>query len=174
LGIRQLLSSEVRHEKSRIIAEKLESLPVFKLAQDVLFYYGVRGEVKTLPLIQKYLELKSLYLPVIVNETTFHATRLRSPLKLIPNTMGIPEPEKGDMLNETPLDLIIVPGIAFDAKGHRIGMGKGYYDRFLAQYPHALKIGLAFTEQMVENLPQDPYDVSVDMIITDSCIYECG
>ena len=64
-------------------------------------------------------------------------------------------------------DLLIIPGVAFDEAGHRIGHGMGFYDRLL-RYPHqALKIGLAFEAQMAKAIPVEPHDVSVDMILTE-------
>ena len=120
-------------------------------------------------LFQKTLSLKKLYLPKIRTADDFHAIRVQAPLKLEPGLKGVPEPEKGEEA-ET-LDLILVPGVVFDPKGQRLGMGKGYYDRFLPRYPQALKIGLAYEEQMVEKLPVSSYDVPVDLVITDQHVY---
>ncbi|MFH1012428.1 MAG: 5-formyltetrahydrofolate cyclo-ligase [Candidatus Peregrinibacteria bacterium] len=165
LKTRNGLPPDLRREKSGKIAQALESLEEFKRAHDVLFYYAVGSEVETKPLIEKYLKEKRLYLPAIQNENEFHAVSTGTALHLTKGQKGIPEPQGGGEAKT--LDLILVPGVAFDQKGGRLGTGKGYYDRFLKRYPHALKIGLAYREQMVENVPQDPYDVPVDRIITD-------
>ena len=69
------------------------------------------------------------------------------------------------------LDVVIVPLLAFDRQGNRIGMGGGYYDRFLKKYPAALKIGLAFELQKIENIPVEPHDVPLDAIITEDGTY---
>ena len=72
------------------------------------------------------------------------------------------------------IDLILVAGIAFDRDGYRLGYGLGYYDKFLAKLPKALKIGLCFDLQIVEKVPRESYDVPVDMIVTDEEVIKCG
>jgi 5-formyltetrahydrofolate cyclo-ligase len=94
---------------------------------------------------------------------------------------GILEPkmEKDREVDPAQLDIIIVPGVAFDRKGFRIGFGKGFYDRFLETYRDSLGreskqsfcIGLAFEMQIVDSLPRDAYDEKVDLVITEDNIY---
>jgi len=104
---------------------------------------------------------KALYLPKLTDEFSFKAIKYG---ELSSNQYGIPEPSGEEA---TSLDLILVPGVAFDRQGNRIGMGKGYYDRFLAKQKNVLKIGLAFSEQILASIPKEPYDEIVDLIITD-------
>lgn len=185
LFTRNALPFGVRRGKSVRIAEKLEFLPVFRRSKTILFYYGVNSEVKTLPLIKKYAGKKHLYLPVITSKKEFMAIKVGVPLCLKRGKAGIPEPSwkktaclsarmtrSGEPARQAKqLDLVVVPGIVFDIKGNRLGTGKGYYDRFLKRYPDAFKIGLAYQEQIVARLPHDPYDVPMNLIITDKNIY---
>ena len=171
LQIRKNLTSDERCKKSQIITEKLEKLEVFQKAQHVLFYYTHDTEVDTVPLIQKYLQKKQLYLPVTSKDKIIHPIPINYPPKLTKGLYGIQEPviEKNKLKNgyNDLIDLIIVPGIAFDNQGNRIGYGKGYYDRFLHQYHTTPKVALAFKEQMLDCIPKDPYDEAVDFIITE-------
>lgn len=169
LKIRHELGEKLRYEKNKLIRKTIEELERFKQAEHVLFYYAIKKEVSTHELLTKYLSLKTLYLPKILSSEHFEAIRVRAPLTLEPGLKGVPEPEKGEKAER--LDLVLVPGVVFDKKGHRLGTGKGYYDRFLIQYPKSFKIGLAYEEQVVENLPQNPYDVPMNLIITDQNIY---
>lgn len=165
LGFRRSLSLEAQAQKSQTICEILENLTVFKNAKTLLFYYPVNGEVDLRPLFEKYRTEKQFFLPAIMDENIFEARPLPTLLALTPGKKGIPEPAEG--LPAAALDLIVVPGVVFDLQGHRIGTGKGYYDRFLLRYPGAFKIGVAYHEQIVENVPQDPYDVPMDLVLND-------
>ena len=132
LQVRGHLSEEIRNKKGAQIEEKLESLEAFKKANHVLFYFGVKEEVKTQFLIEKYITLKELYLPQVTNAEDFRALKINAPLKLQPGLKGVPEP-LGDK-EAKKLDIILVPGLVFDKRGHRLGTGKGYYDRFYKDF----------------------------------------
>lgn len=84
-----------------------------------------------------------------------------------------PKEEFHRFIDPNEVDLIIVPGLAFDRKGYRVGYGGGYYDRFLSKYPKATKIGLAFDLQMIDQVPRDEFDIAVDYIITENEIIDC-
>jgi len=174
LKIRQSIPEAERELKDARIAARLESLDVFKKAHNVLFYYSVNGEVNTRPLIDKWLEDKQLYLPVIRGKSHFQAVPIQNPLGLKKSHEGIPEPILADpnSIYDHQVELVIVPGVAFDHKGNRLGMGKGYYDRYLAANAHVVKIGLAYEEQILEHLPKEPYDVRVDFVVTEERIYK--
>jgi 5-formyltetrahydrofolate cyclo-ligase len=93
---------------------------------------------------------------------------------LVPGPYGILEPRRDTREYVVPPDdaPVIVPGIAFSPAGHRIGYGKGYYDRFLAAH-HGLKLGLAYEMQIVPSIPSDTHDVPVDLVITETATYDC-
>ena len=106
------------------------------------------------------------------------AVLIRDPDRdLFPGFKGIREPDPDSLrqLSADDLDLIIVPGVAFDSSGNRLGMGKGYYDRFLKHLrPSALKIALAFENQIVASIPWDDNDIKMDMIITEERVIYCS
>ena len=87
---------------------------------------------------------------------------------LAENSLGIREPVSGVPIPTSMIDLVIVPGLGFDEKGNRLGRGRGFYDRFLA-HPQlrAVKCALAFEEQLCPEVPCDPLDVGVDILVTD-------
>lgn len=172
---REGLSQKTRAGKDRKIAEKLESLPAFKNARHILFYYSVRGEADTRKLIDKHLSAKQLYLPVVRGKSHLQAVPIKRPLRLRKGYEGVPEPmdEDPNSVYDDAVELIVVPGVAFDKKGERIGMGKGYYDRYLAEYKSPLKVALAYEEQILDYVPKDIYDEAIDLIVTDQNIYSC-
>ncbi|MBI5412223.1 5-formyltetrahydrofolate cyclo-ligase [Candidatus Peregrinibacteria bacterium] len=174
---RNNLSEGIRQAKSRLIAKSLEQLSYFQEAKNILFYHSFSSEVDTIVLLNNYYKTKNLFLPQMVKgfieparfygEPYLHSgyAGIPEPIKFQKNEMGVEEGDSG------PLDLIIVPGVAFDVKGNRLGFGKGFYDHFLKRYSKTLKIGLAFFEQVVDSIPHDPYDVAMNVVITDQRIY---
>ncbi len=174
LQIRRSLPADEREQKSLEITRKLENLDLFKNADHILFYYTHGSEVDTVPLINKWAGKKQIYLPKLKGENQFIALPFHNFDALKKNHYGIPEPieHEDDKGHEKKLDLIIIPGAAFDRKCNRLGMGKGFYDRYLSKLPNVKKIALAFEEQMLDKVPKDKYDKSVDLIITDKEMYK--
>jgi len=172
LELRNNLSEEVVEAKSEKITQNLELLEIFKKAKNILFYYSVKNEVKTIELIKKYLPTKTIYLPKIISDHEFLPFPINSLSNLKRGEIGILEPEEDNRNYIDKIDLVIVPGVVFDRHGNRLGMGGGYYDRFLKKIKKEVpKIALSFDEQILDNLPNNPYDVPVDFVITDKKIY---
>ncbi len=163
---------EVRLFKSRVIFEKMTALPVFKSAGTILFYASFRGEVDTFALMQKAMELKKrVALPLVRKEEQCIVPMLiKSLTELKAGSYGIPEPPDVPQkrLNADELDLVVVPGVAFDRRNNRLGRGAGYYDRFLLELPSATPtIALAYDLQVVDALPGlEPHDRPVKFVIT--------
>jgi 5-formyltetrahydrofolate cyclo-ligase len=165
-------SEEERIRKGLLIKEKLFSLEEFKRAKVVMFYVSTDGEVDTALMIDKTLKMgKKVAVPLILKkEKKLIASLILDRTKeLRPGPYGILQPIASS-LRPTPLkdiDLVIVPGIAFDKKGNRLGRGKGYYDRFLSEIPKGIPlIGLAFDFQLVDRLPHLAHDLPLDKVIT--------
>lgn len=168
--IKTLLASYSELEKSRksdIIKKRLFREEIYKKAKLVMFYVSLKEEVDTLPMIDEALKAgKRVCVPVILKEEMkLIAGEIRNRKSdLEKQHFGIYQPKK-DRVSEVPLqdiDLVIVPGIAFDRNNVRLGRGHGYYDRFLSGLPEKAKtIGLAFNFQILENLPQDSHDIPV-------------
>ena len=161
-----------KSEKSGIIKNKLFNEEEFKKAKLVMFDVSLKDEVDTLTMIDEALETgKRVCVPVILKEDKrLIAGEIKDrKADLERQHFGIYEPKKG-RVKEVPLDhidLIVVPGVAFDKTNMRLGRGHGYYDRFLSAVPKKTKtIGLAFDCQVVENLPKEPHDIPVSKIIT--------
>jgi len=173
--IKEKLNSHSELEKRRksgIIKEKLFNEEAFRKAEVVMFYVSLKDEVSTLSMIDEAIGIgKRVCVPVIFKEEKrLMAGEIKDrAADLERQHFGIYQPKEGHV-KEVPLDdidLIVVPGIAFDRNNVRLGRGHGYYDRFLCALPNkARTIGLAFDFQVVEDLPQDSHDIPVWKTIT--------
>lgn len=159
-------------KKSAIIQDRLFNEEEFKRAQLVMFYVSLRDEVDTLSMIDEAVKMgKRVCVPVILKEERrLIAGEIKDREKdLEKQHFGIYQPIAGHV-KEVPLediDLVVVPGIAFDKNNVRLGRGHGYYDRFLCCLPKKTRtIGLAFDFQVLEYLPKDSHDVPVWKTIT--------
>ena len=170
---RTSLSREEIKEKSNKIKNNLFSLKEFNEAKNIMLYISFNTESDTQKIIRELLNKKEkiIVVPyVIKGDLRLHLSELKNINELEPKTFGILEPKEMYIreFNPDKLDLVIVPGIAFDKKGHRIGYGYGYYDRFLKTIKKkAVKIGLAFDFQLIENIPEEEHDVPMNIVVTD-------
>ena len=176
LRFRDSLSPDDRARRDARIAANLESLEGFQNARHILFYWSVSGEPDTRVLVEKNLEEKELYLPVTRGKSHLQSVPVQKPLRLKRGHEGVPEPVGQDPNSffDGRVELVVVPGVAFDRKGNRLGMGKGYYDRYLVSVPNAVRVALAYEEQVLDHVPKEPYDVPMDWIVTDREIIQCG
>ena len=165
---RKKLTSDEVQEKSEIIRYKLEGRKAFKEADTIMMYISSFKEPQTLPIIEKLLESgKKVVVPVSVTATnTIIPTYLESLNELKRGAYGILEPTIIRPVNIDDIDVIVVPGIAFDMHRNRLGFGKGYYDRLLEDCS-AKKIALCYDFQIVSDLPATDYDVPMDLILTE-------
>ena len=154
---------EELRKQSEVVLRKLAAHPRFLAAKRVMLYASLPDEVQTLAFIEEWRHRKTVILPTVVGDDII-------PVELADDTVfaegdfHIPEPQNHPYTGN--FDLIVVPGMAFDAKGHRLGRGRGYYDRFLAQHPNTYTIGLCFDFQLVPYVPSEPHDHQIDEIIT--------
>lgn len=157
--------------KSLAAQAALERQPIFAGAQVLALYYAIKGEVGTELLIRHALENgQAVYLPGILENGAMEFARIMSPLDLAPGPFGTMQPKsEGLGPGKFSPDLMIVPGLAFDRAGHRLGYGGGYYDRFIAQrkapWPLA---GLCFAFQLVDEIPAMPWDLRLDYIVDEN------
>ena len=108
---------------------------------------------------------KTILLPRVVSDTDMELRRYTGPQDLQPGAYHIMEPTGQLFTDYKQIDIAIIPGMAFDREGHRLGRGKGYYDRFLTLIPDAYKIGMCFPWQMADNVPCAPHDIKMDAVI---------
>jgi 5-formyltetrahydrofolate cyclo-ligase len=167
-----------KDELSLQIGQKLLALPEYAAARTVMFYVDHASEVRTRCLFPAvWAAGKRIVVPHCVeNEILLFLLEIME--ELAPGTLGILEPRielrnlPGRQVDANQLDLIVVPGLAFDARGGRLGQGKGYYDRFLARAAAgAPLVALAFECQMFPEIPMLPGDVYVDMVLTEAAVY---
>ncbi len=162
-----------RQHLSILASKNLWQLPDFQSAKRVFLYVNFRSEVETSSLIKRCLmEGKEVAVPLVAPKSQLIPYRITDRAKdLAPGAFGIPEPivDQCERVNPGSLDLIVLPGSAFDARGGRMGYGGGYYDRFLVNAaPQAKRIGLAFDLQVVASIPLAPHDQLLDVVVTES------
>lgn len=159
------------------IMDQFLHLPEFNGANCVLLYASKGSEVHTDGIIQSALALgKKVALPVTKKEEKrIEIYELKDAKELAPGAFGILEPPQREdrLVQPEEVELALVPGVSFDRRGHRIGYGMGYYDSLLKKVK-GKKIGLAYSLQIVERVPDEPHDVAVDMIVTEGEIIKCG
>lgn len=168
-----------RQRRGEQIQQSAGNLPQLRKAEHIMIYVGHRSEVQTGTLISRLLAAgKHVYVPWCDGEE-LRLFRLESGVELQPGAFGIPEPPpelrrlSGRTGRASDLQAVLVPGIAFDRRGHRLGQGKGYYDRLLSQVSHGcVSIGLAYDIQLVERIPTETHDVALDLIVTESEIVQ--
>ncbi len=163
---------------SEAICARFASLPEYAAAGTVMFYVDVRSEVRTRQFLPTALaQGKRVVIPYCVADE-LELFRLESLDELAVATFGILEPKRDlrtlpqKRVEPEALDLVMVPGVAFDRQGGRTGHGKGYYDRVLERVrPDAPLIGIAFECQMFPEIPMLPHDIRMDKVITERAIY---
>lgn len=150
-------------EQSSLILNKLESHKDFIEAKTVMLYSSLPDEVQTIEFIEKWRHKKRIILPTVVGDDII-------PVELTDDTdfaigdFNILEPQNKPYNGS--YDLIIVPGVAFDKDGNRIGRGKGYYDRFLSKHMDIKRIGICFDFQLIEEVPTEENDIRMHEIIS--------
>jgi 5-formyltetrahydrofolate cyclo-ligase len=162
---RRMLSAEDRANLSALVLSQLEKMTVFREAKTVLLYYPKNNEVDVLPLFKRYKRDKVLLLPV-THRDGMTANPYEGNDKTHRGKVGIPEPTTPAY--EGQIDVIIVPAVAFDKAGNRLGRGGGYYDRFLKKQTHATIIGVGYDFQLVEEVPVRKHDQKMHRIILPS------
>jgi 5-formyltetrahydrofolate cyclo-ligase len=191
-SLKRDLRREMRARRAAIPAEKrrvwdayiglklLTSHPLWDPCRGVLAYCSMPDEVSTRAIFERALrEEKALFLPRCVpGEKRFEAVRIHDPEEdlvparlphLLEPRLDLPAASDSD-----PIDLIVVPGIAFDLRGHRLGFGAGMYDRFLAEHPSPYRLAFAYDLQVVDAIPASDHDVPVHAIQTEKRLIEPG
>lgn len=154
-----------RDDWSKKIHKHLNALPQWQNAKNVCAFVSLPQEVNTHEIINECSQTKELYVPFLKNETL-------TPVQFLgwenmkKNEWDILEPIEAQAIEPEQLDIILVPSIALNQSGQRLGRGKGFYDRFLKE-SDATKIAIAFHIQIVKDVPTDKWDVPVDIIVTE-------
>lgn len=168
------LRQQIRRQKqlhagddSATILEKLKQLPLLFSARTILLYCALPDEVQTESLMNELAaQGKTVLLPKVIDDSTMELRRYTGKKDLSPGAFSIMEPSGERFTDYAAIDIAIIPGMAFDSRGHRLGRGKGYYDRFLSLLTSkTIKIGLCFPWQLVDDVPTDKNDISMDCVI---------
>ncbi len=163
-NMRTVLSEEEKNAAATKVFDMLEKTAAFMMADHILMYHSLPDELPTHSFLKKWGGKKHFYLPrvngVNLDILPYEETRLEI------GAFHIEEPTGEEMFDPENLELIVVPAVAYDRTGNRLGRGKGFYDRLLA-VSRATKIGVGYDFQIVEELPVEEHDVPVDVVITD-------
>jgi 5-formyltetrahydrofolate cyclo-ligase len=173
--IRAAIPLEERARKAAAIEDRLFELKQLRAANMVLLFYSFGSEVATGGIAEHILtEGKRLLFPYLTSEG-MEAAEVRPGDPLVPSGYGPREPSHRHPLDPSEVDLVVTPGLAFDRRGFRLGHGGGHYDRYLSRLrPETTRIGLAFSEQLVDGVPDEPPDQRVHLVVTDSEVVDCG
>ena len=156
-------SKEQLLEQSVQILAKLEQHPDFVKADKVMLYSALPDEVQTQAFLEKWHLMKTIILPTVVGDDII-PVEYGKDTSFAVGDFNILEPQNEPYTDD--FDLIIVPGVAFDRNGNRLGRGKGYYDRFLCHHMDVKRIGICFDFQLVDEVPSEPFDIRMDEVIT--------
>lgn len=168
------LSSEVLEKKYRTIENKLFEFANFIEAQQVFLYTPTSTEISTETIIRRALSIeKSIILPLLTDsKNAFHLYKISDydkDLKVNANDMLEPDPERCKKVSLEEVDIAVIPGLAFDDKGGRIGFGNKYYSKLITKLPETCrKISLAYEEQIMDQIQMESRKFTVDIIITDT------
>ncbi len=159
-------------EKSSLAQNRFLESSIYKNSKVIMLYMPLGNETDTALIMDRaFRDGKEVVLPVCDTDN----------IDIIPccvwqNTIfkkgsySISEPSEITIADETKIDVVLVPGIAFDKKGSRIGFGKGYYDKFLKK-TKAVKVGFCYGFQLIDSIDTEEYDICVDFVVTENCIY---
>ena len=161
---RRIMDKEEVLALSGKICEQIEQMSCWKEAETVMLYYPIHNEVDLRPLVRKYADEKQFLLPATLSE---HRIEVREYVKgkpLVKGRFSIPEPQTPAWTGK--IDLILVPGVAFDKQLHRLGRGGGYYDRFLEDLKCKMRIGVCYDFQLHDEIPNDVFDEKMTRVVT--------
>lgn len=160
------MSDVERYSLSQKLMERLEKHPRFVEAHTVMLFHSLPDEVHTHELLERYVHRKQVLLPV-VKGCELQIVPYSSDENLVSGAFGISEPRGEHFSAFQNIDLIVVPGLAFDRYGHRLGRGRGFYDRFLSQpaLQNVYKLGVCFPCQLQVEVPVGEHDVKMDELL---------
>jgi 5-formyltetrahydrofolate cyclo-ligase len=161
---REMTESEIE-SASRVLAEKFVNSQVYRDAKTIYGYMPYNQEVRTIPMMEQALrDGKRVAVPKVYGDT-MKFIYMDDLSQVEEGYYNIPEPIADGPVAEDPTALVLMPGLAFDEKGNRMGYGGGFYDKFLAQEPDHPTVALCYAFQMVDHIPTEEYDIPVDCVL---------
>ncbi|HJB94805.1 MAG TPA: 5-formyltetrahydrofolate cyclo-ligase [Candidatus Mediterraneibacter intestinigallinarum] len=175
--IRAQIPSETRKHADNQIAERLFNRPEYRDARIIYCYMSFKDEADTASIIDESLRLgKQVALPRVSGKRKMEFFFISGQKDLVTGFMGIKEPAGYCLEASAPSEdaLVLLPGLAFDRSGARLGYGGGFYDTYLAKHAGCKKAALAYSAQIAPEIPTEPVDVKTDMIITEKELIICS
>ena len=168
------LRKQISQQKRQFTPQQLAQLslpviarlrPLLVETQTILAYYALPDEVDTHALLDELVVAgKTVLLPKVLDDETMELRYYQGPHSLREGAYHIMEPTGAPFIEVSQIDIALIPGLAFDPQGHRLGRGKGYYDRFLTDFK-GKTIGVCFDFQKVVEVPVDAHDIAVDSVV---------
>lgn len=173
LNKRRQIPSSRQREMSKEACRRAMDIPGVKEADILMAYAPIRDEMDPFPLIEAWWRKQGTVVFPSVEDGRICPRRVDRRDQLVPGAFGVPEPTpKQEAVPPQAIDVIIVPGVAFDERGARIGYGAGYYDRFLPQTKWtAVRIGLTYSCCLFQELPLEPHDAIMDWIVAEHRVF---
>lgn len=162
--LKRIADPTVKLQESANVFSQIERLERFKSAKTILAYWSMPDEVFTHDFVLKWHKEKRFILPLVVGDVLELRVFSGMESMVVGPAFGILEPQKGLKFEYQPIDFAVIPGVAFDLKGNRLGRGKGYYDKLLSIVP-TFKAGVALTFQVVHSVPVGEFDIPLDLVV---------
>lgn len=172
LAMRRALSANETESRSSSLKENILSLPEYKNAKKIMAFLAMRGESNLDGFIrQALLDGKEVYIPVCLPERQMEAGRLIDMEHFEKGPLGLRNLPAGyEVTSPESLDLVLIPGLAVSQEGIRLGMGAGYYDRYLARVPFEKRVAALWDFQVIPDIPSEPFDQKIAKIVTDKSV----
>ncbi len=168
----QLSRTDMEREAAGVFSA-VATLPLFQKAETVLAYWAMGDELPTADFVDGIVGSKRVALPVVQGDDLLLLEYTgRACLQRVP-PFGIEEPQGTAAIRPGEVDLVVVPGVAFDRAGNRMGRGRGFYDRLFAQMPDVATVGVCLSVQLVESVPVEAHDRAMEVVVCgDGAVYE--
>jgi 5-formyltetrahydrofolate cyclo-ligase len=171
---RAAIGPEQRLALGRSVRDRLIALQAFRQARTVLLFYSFGFEIPTGDITQRSLDGGKRVLLPLLESGGLVAAELRPGDSLTATTYGPKEPSNRVAVDPSQIDLVVAPGLGFDRQGYRLGYGGGHYDRYLTTLsPTTPRIGIAFHQQLLPDLPHEAGDERMDIVVTDQEVHLC-
>ncbi len=162
---KRAMTPEEIERRSEILARLFLETPAYRQARTLYGYLPYNQEVRTIPILEQALrDGKQVAVPKVYGDT-MHFLLLEDLTQVAKGYAGIPEPIADGPVAQDPAALVLMPGLAFDPQGHRIGYGGGFYDKFLAQEPEHPTVALCYDFQVLPHLDTQEFDIPVDLVL---------
>lgn len=168
LALRKALDAEMRAQASLAICERLEAWNVFQQSQTILSYMPIKSEADLTPLMKRHPQKRWALPRIVPQENRRMVFHEYNPRRMARHSFGMEEPSPdAPLIRPAEIELALVPGVAFDRRGFRLGYGGGYFDRFLEGF-QGVSAGIAFRALLFETVPRAAHDIPMKWVVTES------